>query len=109
MEQTNALRRDFDPNNPNPRSSKSKKWELILKPIWQDIEEDQDNDSDEEEEEGGRGLIMKKVVKDPFRDGKLYLRKNGSCYHVKNVQGGDGLFLSPHPSSSLPGMSPNEW
>ena len=46
-----------------------------------------------------------KLVKDPFRDGKLYLRKNGSCYHVKNVQGGDGLFLSPHPSSSLPGIS----
>ena len=43
-------------------------------------------------------------MKDLFRDGKLYLRKNGSCYRVKNVQGGDGLFLSPHPSSSLPGI-----
>ena len=49
--------------------------------------------------------MMMKYVKDPFRDGKIYLRKNGSCYRVKNVQSGDGLFLSPqHPSSSLPGI-----
>ena len=49
-------------------------------------------------------------MKDPFRDRKIYLRKNGSCYRVKNVQSGDGLFLSSqHPSSSssssaLPGI-----
>ena len=30
MEQTNALHRDFNPENPNPRSNRSKKWELIL-------------------------------------------------------------------------------
>ena len=55
---------------------KYKKWEKILKRIWI-------------------------LVKDPFRDGKLYLRKLGSCYRVKNVQSGDGLFLSSqHPSSS---------
>ena len=81
MEQTNALHRDFDPENPNPRSSRSKKWGLIMKPIWQDIVEGQDNDSneeeeeEEEEEEGGGGLIMKKVVKYPFRDGKINCEK----------------------------------
>ena len=32
--ETNALHRDFDPNNPKPRSSKSNKWEDILGPIW---------------------------------------------------------------------------
>ena len=49
---------------------------------------------------------MMKVVKDPFRDGKFYLRKNDICYRVKNVQSGDGLFLSPQHSlsSSLPGI-----
>ena len=31
LEETNALHRDFDPENANPRSNKSKKWELILK------------------------------------------------------------------------------
>ena len=97
MEKTSTLHRDYNPDNPNPRAKKSKKWEIILKPIWQDIvEEDSDFDAE------GNGLIL---VKDPFRDGKLYLRKNSSCYCVKNVQSGDGLFLSPqHPSSSsLPG------
>ena len=38
--------------------------------------------------------------------GNFICEKNGSCYRVKNVQSGDGLFLSPqHPSSfSLPGI-----
>ena len=31
---TNALRRNFNPDNSNPRSSKGYKWENILKPIW---------------------------------------------------------------------------
>ena len=75
--------------------------ERILKPIWQDIIEDQD-DSDEED---GEGLM--KLVKDHFWDGKFYLRKNDSCYRVKNVQSDDGLFLSPQhsSSSSLPGIN----
>ena len=31
---TNALHHDYDPNNPNPRSSRSDKWKKILGPIW---------------------------------------------------------------------------
>ena len=34
MVKTNALHRDFDPNNPHPRSSESPKWMGILGPIW---------------------------------------------------------------------------
>ena len=34
---TNALHCDFNPNNPNPRSSGSKKWNFILGPIWYDM------------------------------------------------------------------------
>ena len=34
---TNALHRDFDPNNPNPRSSSSKKWKNILSLIWHNM------------------------------------------------------------------------
>ena len=34
---TNALHRDFDPNNPRPRSSESLKWVRILGPIWKEI------------------------------------------------------------------------
>ena len=31
---TNAFHHDFNPKNPNPRSSKSDKWKMILGPIW---------------------------------------------------------------------------
>ena len=34
MVKTNALHRDYDPNNPLPRGSKSNKWKTILGPIW---------------------------------------------------------------------------
>ena len=34
MIKTNAIHRDYDPNNPLPRGSKSDKWKNILAPIW---------------------------------------------------------------------------
>ena len=34
MIKTNALHRDYDPTNPNPRGSKSNKWKNKLAPIW---------------------------------------------------------------------------
>ena len=34
MIKTNALHKDYNPNNPYPRSSKSDKWLEILGPIW---------------------------------------------------------------------------
>ena len=39
MRKTNALHRDNDPTNPNPRGSKSNKWKTILAPIWHTREE----------------------------------------------------------------------
>ena len=38
MMKTNALHRGNDPNNPNPKSSKSVKWKTILGPIWHNRE-----------------------------------------------------------------------
>ena len=38
MIKTNALHRENDPNNPNPKSSKSGKWKMILGPIWHNRE-----------------------------------------------------------------------
>ena len=32
---TNALHRNFDPKDPNPRSSVGTKWTSILSPIWE--------------------------------------------------------------------------
>ena len=34
MLKTNALHKNYDPNNPNPRSSHGHKWTDILSPIW---------------------------------------------------------------------------
>ena len=31
---TNALHRDYNPNNPFPRGSRSDKWNNLLSPIW---------------------------------------------------------------------------
>ena len=38
MIKTNALHRDYDPNNPLPRGSKSDKWKFLLAPIWHTCE-----------------------------------------------------------------------
>ena len=35
MVKTNALYRDNNPNNPSPKSSRSNKWNNILKNIWE--------------------------------------------------------------------------
>ena len=37
LKKTNALHHNFNPNNPNPRSSGSKKRDTILGPIWDDM------------------------------------------------------------------------
>ena len=34
MAKTSALHRDYDPNNPLPRGSKSNKWKTIFSPMW---------------------------------------------------------------------------
>ena len=38
MIKTNALHRDYDPKNPYPRASDSKKWKNILGPLWHNRE-----------------------------------------------------------------------
>ena len=39
MVKTNALHRNYDPNNPNPRSSDGFKWMKLLRHIWHEKEE----------------------------------------------------------------------
>ena len=39
LKKTNALHHVFNPENPNPRSSRSNKWNTILGPIWYDMGE----------------------------------------------------------------------
>ena len=60
MLKTNALHRKNDPNNTYPKSSKSGKWKLLLKPIWERYKkkEGYEEDYEEEEEYEGKGVVV---------------------------------------------------
>ena len=47
---TNAIYRDNNPDNNNPKSSKSSKWKNIIKPIWEQIKKQKEEEEEEEEE-----------------------------------------------------------
>ena len=48
---TNAVYRDNNPDNNNPKSSKSSKWKNIIKPIWEQIKKQKEEEEEEYEEE----------------------------------------------------------
>ena len=48
---TNAVYRDNNPDNNNPKSSKSPKWKNIIKPIWEQIKIQKEEEEYEEYEE----------------------------------------------------------
>ena len=61
---TNAVYRDNNPDNNNPKSSKSPKWKNIIKPIWEQIKIQKDEEEEYEEPAGqslqslsGTGLL----------------------------------------------------
>ena len=47
---TNAIYRDNNPDNNNPKSSKSLKWKNIIKPIWEQIKKQKEEEEEYEEE-----------------------------------------------------------
>ena len=47
---TNAVYRDNNPDNNNPKSSKSPKWKNIIKPIWEQIKKQKEEEEEYEEE-----------------------------------------------------------
>ena len=47
---TNAIYRDNNPDNNNPKSSKSSKWKNIIKPIWEQIKKQKEEEEEYEEE-----------------------------------------------------------
>ena len=47
---TNAVYRNNNPDNNNPKSSKSPKWKNIIKPIWEQIKKQKEEEEYEEEE-----------------------------------------------------------
>ena len=48
---TNTIYRDNNPDNNNPKSSKSSKWKNIIKPIWEQIKKQKEEEEEEEYEE----------------------------------------------------------
>ena len=58
VRQTSVLHRDFNPNNPRPRSSSSWKWKTILRPLW-----DKYKQEDSEEEEGSGVKYLPSTIK----------------------------------------------
>ena len=46
---TNAVYRNNNPDNNNPKSSKSPKWKNIIKPIWEQIKKQKEEEEEEEE------------------------------------------------------------
>ena len=60
LKQTNAIHHGNDPKNPNPKSSRGKKWKNLISPIWEDIKPK----PEEKGEKGGKGG-RKKRQEDP--------------------------------------------
>ena len=58
---TNAVYRDNNPDNNNPKSSKSPKWKNIIKPIWEQIKI-QKEEEEEYEEPATRGTGLPKIL-----------------------------------------------
>ena len=54
---TNAIYRDNNPDNNNPKSSKSLKWKNIIKPIWEQIKKQKEEEEEYEEEYEEPALI----------------------------------------------------
>ena len=67
---TNAVYRDNNPDNNNPKSSKSSKWKNIIKPIWEQIKKQKEEEEEEEEYEEApftptKGTGLKILPSDP--------------------------------------------
>ena len=69
---TNAVYRDNNPDNNNPKSSKSPKWKNIIKPIWEQIKIQKEEEEEYEEpatSEAGQSLsgtgLLKILPSDP--------------------------------------------
>ena len=93
VKDTNVLHRNFDPQNPYPRSSHSRKWNKLLKHIW--------NKTHPREITAGDGL------QDPVKACKLHIQKEGKCYRVKTSKSGD--LMSLEQSQRVPSVGDGLW
>ena len=91
VKQTHVL---YQGNNPasEHRWNKSNKWKYILRPIWEEMQQEEE--------------VLKpiKLFDDGISGNGLYLHKSGHCVKLQPVEG-NGLYLTPH--SRLVGVSGN--
>ena len=59
---TNAVYRDNNPDNNNPKSSKSPKWKNIIKPIWEQIKIQKEEEYEEYEEPATKGTGLSEAA-----------------------------------------------
>ena len=62
---TNAIYRDNNPDNNNPKSSKSPKWKNIVKPIWEQIEKQKEEEEGDDPQPSTSGTGLKILPSDP--------------------------------------------
>ena len=82
VKQTHVLYQGNNPTNEH-RWNKSNKWKYILKPIWEEIQEEEELEP------------IKLFNDDNINGSGLYLHKSGHCVKVEAVKG-NGLYLTPH-------------
>jgi hypothetical protein len=94
LHETNTLYHHYDPHSNYPRASKSRKWNAILRPIWDEFQlagyEDDTDDTISGYQTAGEGIVYH-----PIKGCRIYLQKNGRCFNVR--AGGRGMHLSPRP------------
>ena len=110
LHETSARYQDYDTYNKYPRASRSKKWTIILCPIWNEFQftglvpEDSDDDtlhgddengSDEEEDHDSSSIFDNDKSRESGDGLKTYLQKNGQCFDVQ--RSGKGIKFNPHP------------
>ena len=96
LHETNVLYRNNNTESSYPRASRSKKWKNILRPIWENFQEQglgSEDDAEGDEEDDFQSITGDGV--DPIPGCKIYLQKKGRCFNVR--ANGNGINFLPRP------------
>ena len=98
--EADVLYQHYNPLSKRSRAIKSRKWNAILTPIWDEFQQDYENgdsdatiseyhSADDQNAKEGEGILYH-----PTKGYRIYLQKNGRCF---TVIVGCGIHLSPRP------------
>ena len=103
--ETSALHQHYDSRDPYPRASAGKKWRQILVPIWNDFVWTGAVSSGDDDADSVDGTLVNSADNgdhSSLYEGsgmKMYLQKNGRCFHLQKSNG-MGLTFTPRPQLS---------